>query len=186
MRPCLLLFITLFTLSCASAQGVNIFQVTTGSVLFHSDARQELIKATSSELRGVVDIQKKLFAFRLTVSSFIGFNNQVQKEHFDENYMETGLFPEATYSGKIIEDIDLTKDGVYDVRAKGKLKIHGVEQERIIKARIVVKDMRIIIDSEFTVELADHGIKIPRVVYEKLAPEINVSVHAVLIRSKNS
>jgi hypothetical protein len=98
--------------------------------------------------------------------------------------METSLFPEASYSGKIIEDIDFAKDGEYVVRAKGKLRIHGLEQERIIRSTVVCRNGRITLQSDFTVTLADYNIKIPKVVNEKLSPEINVSVNALLMPRK--
>ena len=114
----------------------------------------------------------------------MGFNSPLQREHFNENYMESEHYPEATFTGKIIEDVDLARDGEYDVRAKGKLNIHGMEQERIIKGHVVTKNGKISLHAEFTVSLADHNIKIPRVVYDKLAPDISVTVNAVLKSGK--
>jgi hypothetical protein len=174
-------FILLF-ISCFSAKGQQVYEVQNGIIRFHSDAPQELIRASSTQLQGAIDVKKKTFAFRIGISSFLGFNSPLQREHFNENYMETEVFPEATYLGKIIEDIDLTKDGEYVVRAKGKLKIHGVEQERIIRSTIISKNGKLSIQSGFVVFLADHNIKIPRVVYNKLSPEINVSVNAALVQ----
>jgi hypothetical protein len=162
------------------AQGV--YELNNGTIRFHSDAPQELIRASSDQLKGAIDVNKRTFAFKIGIGSFLGFNSPLQREHFNENYMETTFFPEASYSGKIIEDIDLTKDGEYVVRAKGKLKIHGVEQERIIRSVITSKRGRISIQSDFVVLLADHNIKIPKVVDNKLAPEINVSVNALLVQ----
>ena len=94
--------------------------------------------------------------------------------------METVRYPNASYSGKIIEDIDFSKDGSYTVRTKGNLTIHGVSQERIIKSELLVKDGKIIIRSDFTVLLIEHNIPIPKVVHEKLASEIKVEVKADL------
>ena len=111
----------------------------------------------------------------------MGFNSPLQREHFNENYMETNIFPEASFSGKIIEDIDFSRNGTYTVRAKGKLKIHGIVQDRIIKSNVTVKNGKMSLQSDFIVSLADHDIKIPRVVSEKLAPDINVSVKATLL-----
>lgn len=162
-------------------KGQAVYEVHEGHISFHSDAPKELISAASQGLRGIVDLRKKTFAFKIGISSFMGFNSPLQREHFNENYMETTIFPEASYSGKIIEDVDLTKDGSYVVRAKGKLKIHGVEQERIIRSLIVSANGKITIKSEFVVLLADHNIKIPKVVNNKLAPEINVSVTGILV-----
>src|SRR5438128_363339 len=96
----------------------KIYEVTDGIVRFHSDAPQELIRAESGKLRGALDPEKKAFAFRIYMSSFQGFNSPLQREHFNENYMETPKYPEAQFQGKIIEDVDISKDGEYEVRAK--------------------------------------------------------------------
>jgi polyisoprenoid-binding protein YceI len=157
-----------------------IYTISSGQIHFNSNAPKELIDATSNALAGVVDLEHKTFAFKIDVRSFAGFNSPLQREHFNENYMETPKFPEAVFSGKIIEDVDLSKEGSYNVRAKGKLQIHGMQQERIIRATVTNKGGKIKIQTDFTVSLADHDIKIPRVVYEKLAPDINVSVKATL------
>jgi len=163
------------------AQTNNIYVINKGNVRFYSEAKQELISASSDEIKGAIDLSKKTFLFKLSIASFIGFNNPLQREHFNENYMETDRYPEATYSGKIIEDVDVSKNGEYDVRSKGKLKIHGIERERIIKAHIICKNGTIKIECKFIVPLADHDIKIPRIVMDKLAPDINVTVTATLI-----
>lgn len=119
---------------------------------------------------------------RLAIVSFRGFNSALQKEHFNENYMETQKYPYAYFSGKIIEDVDLSADGEYFVRAKGKLIIHGVEHERIVYARLSSKQGEMQLHSDFTVSLEDHKIKVPRVVSEKLATNINIAIHAKLVK----
>ncbi len=158
----------------------QVFNISKGSISIQSDAPLELIKAASTDLKGKLDAVKKLFAFTIKISSFKGFNSPLQKEHFNENYLESGKYPDAFFKGKIIEEVDFGKDGTYTIRAKGKLNIHGVEQDRIIKSIMTLKNGQITIKSNFTVQLADHNIPIPKVVHEKLASEINVEVNAVL------
>jgi len=119
----------------------------------------------------------------VNISSFAGFNSPLQKEHFNENYMESNLYPTASFSGKIIEDINFTTDGTYSIRAKGNLTVHGVVQERIIKVELTIKDGKINVASNFTVLLSEHNIPIPKVVHEKLASEIKVEVKAELAAS---
>jgi polyisoprenoid-binding protein YceI len=158
----------------------KIFSTQTGEVSFTSNAPLEVIKASSKNLKGVVDIEKRTFAFKLANSTLNGFNSGLQKEHFHENYMETEKYPEASFSGKIIEGVDLSTDGTYDVRAKGKFTVHGVEQERIIHCIITVGGGKINVQSTFSVLLTDHNIAIPKVVHEKLANEIQVTIKADL------
>lgn len=165
----------------SSANTAALYKVAKGSIQFNSDAPMELIKASSNELAGLFDTDKKNFAFRIKVSSFKGFNSALQKEHFNENYMESAKFPYASFEGKVIEDIDYNLSGSYSVRAKGNLSVHGVTQERIIKVNLTVKKNQISAQSSFTVMLADHNITIPKVVHEKLASEIKVEIDADLI-----
>lgn len=159
---------------------LSIFNITKGNISFSSDAPLELIKAESNDLKGLIETEKKQFAFSIKVRSFKGFNSAFQKDHFNENYLETDKYPDATFSGKIIEDVDFTKNNILTVRAKGILTVHGVPKERIIKSDMTIKDGLIFIKANFTVLLADHNIPIPKVVHEKLASEIKVEVNSEL------
>ena len=162
------------------SQPVTIYHTTSGRIDFRSDAPLEIIRASSNDLLGVLDISKNNFSFKVVIRSFEGFNSPLQKEHFNENYLESDKYAEASFKGKIIEDADLTVDGTYEVRAKGNLTIHNVMQERIIKCAVTVKNKIITIHSSFTVLLSEHNIPIPKVVYQKLANEIKVEVTATL------
>jgi polyisoprenoid-binding protein YceI len=180
LRKTVILFFTLAVFAFKASAPEIIYFVSNGSISFSADAR-EIIKATSNELKGVIDIAKKQFAFKVRVASFNGFNSPLQKEHFNENYLETNTFPYASFEGKIIEDVDLSISGTYNVRAKGNLIIHGVSQERIIRSDLIVKNSNVTLLADFTVLLADHGITIPKLVHEKLASEIKVEVRSTLV-----
>ena len=169
----LFLFLHLFVKAITGVYGA-----VSGTVTFRSEAAQELISATSNSLHGLIDIEKRTFAFRVLVRSFKGFNSGLQEQHFNENYLESEKFPEATFRGKIIEQIDFTKDGKYTVRTKGLLSIHGVEQERIIKSDVTVQNGNIHVIAKFNILITDHDIKVPRVVHEKIASEVQVEVVA--------
>ena len=158
----------------------SIYQTVNGTIAFRSEAPLELINASSDQLIGAIDIDKKNFTFKILMRSFQGFNSPLQKEHFNENYVESDKFPDASFKGKIIEDQDLTVNGTYELRAKGVLTIHGVSQERIIKSYVTVNNNIITLKSSFSVLLSDHNIPIPKVVYQKLANEIKVDVNATL------
>ena len=172
------LFIGAMLLFGFRPQPPTIYQTATSRIDFRSDAPLEIIRASSNEMLGLIDISKKNFSFKVVIRSFQGFNSPLQKEHFNENYLESDKFPEASFKGKIIEDTDLTVDGTYQLRAKGILTIHNVSQERIIKSDVTVKHNMITVHSNFTVLLSDHNIPIPKVVYQKLANEIKVDVNA--------
>jgi polyisoprenoid-binding protein YceI len=169
-----------FQIQSYNAPYSTIFKVANGTIQFKSIAPLELIKATSNNLSGLFDTQKKTFAFKVPVNTFTGFNGLFQKEHFNENYMETEKFPYADFKGKLIEDIDYTKEGNYTIRAKGNLTIHGITQERILKIDIIIKKNQIFVKANFVIFLSEHNITVPKVVHEKLASEIIVEVKANL------
>jgi polyisoprenoid-binding protein YceI len=179
-KPIILFFVLVLLSSNVSAPPL-LYAVSTGSIIFRSDAPLELIKASSNELKGIFNAEKKQFAFTLNVNTFKGFNSPLQQEHFNENYLESNKYPRASFEGKIIEDLDIKMNGVYNIRAKGNLTVHGVTQERIIKCELSIRNNMVSIKSNFTVSLADHNIPIPKVVHEKLASEIKVEVKADMI-----
>lgn len=152
----------------------NILVSTNGKVKFASEAPLELIEANTDKLKGAIDQSKNTFAFSVEIKSLKGFNSDLQREHFHENYLETEKFPTATFSGKFIEQIDYTSNGTYTIRAKGILSIHGMQKERIIKGTVTINKGSIRIDADFTVRLEDHDIKVPKIVYAKIAEEIKV------------
>jgi len=155
-----------------------------GQIKFASKAQLEMIQANSNKLQGILDPTTNKFAFLVNVQSFQGFNSELQRKHFNENYMESEKFTQAKFSGKIIEQIDYTQDNTFDVRAKGELEIHGQKQTRIIKGKITIKGNQVIIETNFMVPLSDHSISIPKIVSQKIATEIEVDINTTLSRQQ--
>ena len=100
------------------------------------------------------------------------------EEHINENYLETEIFPNSVLDAVIVEKIDFTKDGVYDVTLKGTLDMHGVKKDREIKGKLTVQNgVPVSATADFIVKLADHKIKIPKAVVANLAKEIKVDIN---------
>ena len=137
-------------------------------------------KEGALQAKQMIDFGTKNVAFSVIIQSFDGFNSALQKEHFLENYMEADKFPKAVFKGKIIEDVSVSKNGSFAVRAKGIFNIHGIEKEKIIKVKIIVKDNLVEVDSDFEVPLTDHDIKVPKIVNQKIASVITVQFKASL------
>ena len=176
----ILFFISVLSFSYVNAPSL-LFTASSGTITFTSDAPLELIKASSDQLKGWLNPETKQFSFTISIKTFKGFRLYTQRRNFNETYLESDKYPQASFAGKIIEDIDLHTDGFYNIRAKGNLLIHGVEQERIIKCSFTIKNGLVNIKANFIVRLADHNITIPKILDHKLASDIKVEVKTDLI-----
>jgi len=164
----------------------GLYRSDEGIVQFTSEAPLELIKASSTDLRGVIDPVENTFAFSIDIKSFEGFNSDLQRTHFNENYLESLKFPRATFSGKVIEKINWDGEGEFDLRAKGLLNVHGIEQERIISSSVQLFPDRAFIRAEFDIRLKDHDIDIPKIVAQKISEEIKVTIEITLFKQPSN
>jgi polyisoprenoid-binding protein YceI len=178
----ILLFIASLKVADSQEKGL-IYVCRNGSVNFLSDAPLEMIKASNKNLSGVMNITDRSFSFQIPTKSFEGFNSALQKVHFNEDYMETELYPNSTFKGRIIEEVDLTVPGTYQIRAKGKLTIHGVEVDRIVRCDLTVTKEKIDVTAKFTVLIADHNISVPSILNQKIASEVKVNVTLTFLRT---
>jgi len=167
-----------FLYFASQIQGQNATIPFSGDVKFVSDASLEIIKAESSKLVGIVDLTDNKFAFSVKLLTLEGFNSALQKEHFNENYMETTKYPTITYTGKLLDEIPINKDGKYQIRTKGKFSIRGIIKERILNHDVTVTNGQIQIASNFKILLEDYNINIPKIVHKKIAEEIQISISA--------
>ena len=174
MRITFLTLLTSMVLLAAGNQAhAQRYVANDGFVRFFSGAAIEDIEATNEKTQSIFDAATGDIAFIIPIKEFV-FDKNLMRQHFNENYMESEMYPESTFSGKIIEEVNFTQDGSYQVRTKGTLLIHGVEQSRIIKSKIDIKNGTIKVTSSFAVPLEDHDITIPKVVNQKIATEIRV------------
>jgi hypothetical protein len=178
LKVAIVLFV--FSVGLLYANVSQVYSVKSSKVKFKSVAELELITAESTALTGLVDPNTKNFAFSVSNKSFDGFNSALQKEHFNDNYLESDKYPNTTFTGRIIDDIDFKKYGIYPIRVKGMFKIKGITREELIKGTIEVSSGGIKLNSAFSVLLSDYEIRIPRIVNQKIAPEIQIAIQAEL------
>jgi YceI-like domain len=166
-------------IALSNVSAPQFWKCTKGKISFNSHAPLEVINAKSVDLRGVIDPTTGSFAFSVRNKTFKGFNSVLQEEHFHESYMESHKYDLSSFSGKIIEKLDLKKNGTTTIRTKGKLNIHGIERERIIQSTVDISGQQMTVKSSFSVPLVAHNISIPKIVNQKIAEEIQVTINAV-------
>ena len=179
MKKLTLVFITMFAIaSMATAQK---YVTKNGKISFYSDGPLEKIEAHNSQVNSAINSETGQLAFKVLMKSFI-FEKALMQEHFNENYVESDKFPNATFRGKITnaQKIDFTVNGSYEADIEGELTIHGITQKVSEKGTFTVSNDGIKGDSKFFVKIADYDISIPGAVTGKIAEEIEITVNVML------
>ena len=156
------------------------YKTENGEVEFLSKAALNEFAGTSSQLQGLLDFDQNLLDFYIdlnTLKTGIGLRDR----HMRENYLETKKFPFAEFTGKIKEEVKLSRKRVQEVTATGTFKIHGIERKIEVPGTITrLGNGEINLDAAFKVLLSDFNIDIPKVVFYELADEQEVTIKAKL------
>ncbi len=149
-----------------------------GSVSFFSKSPLENISAKNNQVMSVLNISTGDMQFSVIVKNF-HFEKSLMEEHFNENYLGSDKYPKSIFKGNItdLSNINLTKDGTYNVVVKGDLTLHGVTKNISAPGLIIVKNGLISTTSTFKVKLADYAISIPKLVKDNIAETIEISVN---------
>jgi len=169
--------ILLAGLSIFQQAGQGLYVCKNAKISLYSKAPIEDIEAKSDKGTSVYNAATGDLAFSLPISS-LKFEKSLMQEHFNENYMETDKYPQASFKGKIQEPVDVSKDGSYPVNVTGVLTVHGVAENRTIPGSITVQKGTITMTSEFMVKCVEHKITIPTIVFHNIAESIKINVSA--------
>lgn len=172
----------LFFLFPAISWSQHLFVCRQVALSFFSEAPLEDISAKSDKGVSALNLNTRYIYFKVSIRSF-EFRKRLMQQHFNENYLESDKYPLAEFKGNILEDIDPTKDGSFPVTVQGKLSIHGVVKDYTLTGYFHIRKGTILADAKFPVKLADHQIKIPRLVIRNIAEVVEVHVSAVYLPS---
>jgi len=181
MKTWTAIILFLITAETVRSQVVTSRDVT---LSFYSSAPIEDITATSNQGVSGLDFDSKSIYFRVAIRSF-EFEKKLMQEHFNENYLESSKYPNAEFKGTIKEDLNISKDGTFPVTVQGDLTIHNVTKSYTVKGELKITGGKVAAKAIFPVKLADHQIKIPRLVIKNIAEVVEVTVLARYSQTSN-
>jgi polyisoprenoid-binding protein YceI len=148
-----------------------------GNITFFSAAPLENIEAHNRQVNAAFDVSSGELVFRVLMKSF-QFEKALMQEHFNENYVESHKFPNATFTGTVanLSEIDLTKDGSYPAIVEGELTIRGISKPVKETGTFEVKGDLLTGKCVFNVQLKDFDIVIPGAVINNIAETIEIRV----------
>jgi len=170
-----IVFLSAFTV--AEAQN-KIYTTKSGEAWFDAGTGAEDITGKNKSVLSAFNPATGALQFSVLIKGF-EFWSELLQEHFNENYMESSIFPKSTFKGNItnIDKLNVNKDGSYPVNVKGTLEIHGVKKEVATSGIMKVKGENINATAEFVVVLDDYNIKIPGVVKDKLSKTAKIKIN---------
>jgi polyisoprenoid-binding protein YceI len=146
-----------------------------GKARFYSETPVENIEGISNSVISAINIANNQVQYKIPMTSFV-FKWALMQDHFNENYVESGKYPYATFKGKINESIDWTKDGSYDISATGVLNIHGIDKTITEKGTLIISKGVVTIKNSFSVMLSDYNVEIPNLVKDKIRERQDITV----------
>ena len=156
-----------------------------GSVRFFSSAPLEDIEALNNRVRAVMDIETGEVAVMMRIVDF-QFSKALMQRHFNENYMESHIFPEARFAGNLKglpeSPSGNTGNGASgEITVTGSMTIHGVTRDVEITGSVERDGSHYLFNAVFPVRVEDYGIRVPRMVMRNIAEIVEVTVNLRLI-----
>ena len=170
------------------------------NVSFTSDAPIELIVGRTTKIKGKITLDDSLDLKKQPIKAFfevdlvsIDTGIPLRNEHMRDNFLETKKFPKANFTLNMLllnSDSKLSDGKSVNFTAKGSFTVHGVTVKKDIPIKVIYfkeSDFThskfehgdvIKIQSSFNVPLAEHKIKRPEIIFQKLADTVIVSVDA--------
>ena len=180
-RQILTYLILLF--STLSLIGQTKYRTTSGEINFNASTPLEDIDASNEEVNAILELETGKFATVMLIKDF-QFRRKLMQEHFNENYMESDLFPKAFFTG-IIEDLDISDSSENDQQRQiaGEITIHGVKRPLKTLCNIQRGKNSFVIRADFLIRPEEYDIEVPSIVFQKIAKEVQVKVKLVLRKS---
>ena len=157
------------------------FFTKSGKISFISKGNIETITAKHKGITCVLDSKSGAVQFAVLMKGF-EFRKALMQEHFNENYVESDKYPKADFKGQVVNnsEVTYTKDGVYNVKVKGSLALHGVTKEIETPGKITVTGGKPQLNADFNILVSDYNIKIPAVVKENISNTVTHTVDCAL------
>ncbi|MGY6648612.1 YceI family protein [Wenyingzhuangia sp. IMCC45574] len=143
-----------------------------GQVSFFSYTTVENIEAKNNQVLSIIDLSTNEIAVSMLMNAFV-FKKSLMHEHFNESYIESDLYPKATFQGKIL-DFNSNKKASQTRIVKGDLTIRDITKPVEIKTTINYFNGKYTLNGEFQVAVKDFDIKIPAIVEPNIAKIITV------------
>lgn len=158
-----------FLLSIHSLQA-QVLSFHHGEIEFYTASMISDIEAVTKKTDVKLDIQTGNIEVTIDIKSFV-FESETMQEHFNEKYMESDKFPQATFKGKTEQDISNITDEI-EIVASGKMTIHGVTKEIQVKAKLSKAAGYTLVKCKIPIVFKDYNVNEPSILTKSVAKDV--------------
>lgn len=176
-------------------------------VSFASKAPIELVEGRTGKIKGTVvlddtlDLSKTPIEANFSVDlASIDTGIEMRNQHMRDNFLETSKFPVARFKLRTLEEkrAVLKPGQSVTITAEGEFTVHGTTVTKYIPVDVTYFGPcpeaqkkshacdAIVIRTTFPVTLAQHDIKRPEMLFQKLAETVHVTVSATARRNADA
>ena len=150
-----------------------------GYISFFGSTPLENIKAENNQVASILDAANGDLVFQGLIKSF-HFEKKLMEEHFNENFVDSDKYPRFQFKGKIlnISEVNFSKSGTHNADVRGEMTINNITRQIEAKGTLELLENAVVGKSKFNIRPEDYNIKIPGVLREKVAKEMEVTVDA--------
>jgi len=167
------MFLLLFSVLTLKQSSPEQYITRQGNVTFFSYTNVENIRATNNQVLSIFQPETGTVAVSILMRAFV-FEKSLMQEHFNESYIESDLYPKATFEGSII-GFDKTLKEEQTRIVKGDITLRNVKKEHEIKVKITKTENGYHAQGKFSVSIKDHNIKVPALLSANIAETINIA-----------
>ncbi|WP_343486462.1 YceI family protein [Allomuricauda sp. d1] len=166
--------LTLFLTSAFCIQSLHSQKIICrqGQISFFSYTSVENIEAQNNQVFSAIDTENSKIEISMLMNAFM-FEKALMYEHFNKNYIESDIYPKATFTGKIL-DFEPKVEGTQVKMVQGAFTMHGVTEQLVIKAKIKKSGNDITLTGSFETLVETYNIKIPPLLAGNIAKTIAV------------
>ncbi len=163
----------LFLLICMKGVSQNAEYIERqGEVTFFSYTSVENIQAKNTQTLSLFNTKTQEIAVQILMRAFV-FQKSLMHEHFNESYIESDLYPKATFEGKIenfnANELSQTK------LIKGIFTLRNISKPVALKAKISKIDDNFAIEGALDVFIDDYSINVPALLSPNISKKIEVT-----------
>lgn len=179
----ILIFICVAFDETVNAQPVYISRA--AFVSFYSQAPIQDILASSVQAVSIINFRNDSIYFKIPIKTF-QFERSLMQKHFNTEYLESDKYPFAEFKGKLLNFEWPAKDRVYNITVSGQMTIHGVSKIYEEQGTLELEGEKVKTSSSFSIRLADHAVRIPKLMFREITESVSVNVNAnyIILKSK--